>query len=68
MKVVYLVLALVTSESYVLHKIKFETTTCDEIHESIKYKEIDGRTITTYQNKIAFAHWCLSYYLGYEYE
>ena len=57
-----------------LHKIKYETyLTCDEIHEStIKYKEINGRTITTYQNKIAFAHWCLdekgNYYLGYEYE
>ena len=34
--------------------------------------EINGRTISTYQNKIAFAHWCLDekgdYYLGYEYE
>ena len=42
MKVVYLVLALLTGESYVLHKVKFETTlTCDEIHEAvIEFKEI----------------------------
>tara|TARA_Y100000361_G_scaffold135015_1_gene134565 strand:- start:35 stop:259 length:225 start_codon:yes stop_codon:yes gene_type:complete len=73
-KVVYLVLALLTSESYVLHKVKFETTlTCDEIHEAvIEFKEIGDRTYPIYKNKVAFAHWCLdeqgNYYLGAEYE
>ena len=74
MKVVYLVLAIITSEGYDLQKIKFETTlTCDEIHEAvIEYKNIGERTYPIYQNKIAFAHWCEdqqgNYYLGYEYE
>ena len=60
MKVVILVLALLTSEGYVLHKVKFETTlTCEEIHQSvIKFKEIGIRTYPIYKNKVAFAHWC----------
>ena len=55
MKVVYLVLAIVTSEGYDLQKLKFETTlTCDEIHEAvIEYKDIGERTYPVYQNKIA---------------
>jgi len=74
LKVVYLVLALITSEGYVLQKIKFETSlTCDEIHEAaIKFKTIGDRTYPIYKNKVAFAHWCLNeqgnYYLGVEYE
>ena len=74
MKVVYLVLALITSEGYVLQKIKFETSlTCDEIHEAaIKFKTLGDRTYPIYKNKVAFAHWCLdeqgNYYLGAEYE
>jgi len=60
LKVVILVLALLTSEGYVLHKVKFETTlTCEDIHKSvIKFKEIEKRTYSIYQNKVAFAHWC----------
>ena len=60
LKVVILVLALLTSEGYVLHKIKFETTlTCEKIHKSvIKFKEIGEKIYPIYQNKVAFAHWC----------
>ncbi|NND23327.1 MAG: hypothetical protein HKN86_01405 [Acidimicrobiia bacterium] len=60
MKVVYLVLALLTGESYVLDKVKFETTlTCDEIFDSlIKFKQIGIRKYPIYKNKVAFAHWC----------
>ena len=60
MKIVFLVLVLLTSEGYVLHKVKFKTTlTCEEIHNSIiKFKEIKIRTYPIYKNKVAFAHWC----------
>ena len=60
MKVVYLVLALLTGESYVLDKVKFETTlTCDEVYNSaIKFKQIGIRTYPIFKNKVAFAHWC----------
>ena len=75
MKVVYLILTLISGEeSYILHKIKFETIlTCDEIFDAvIKYKDIGDRTYPTYKNKVVFAHYCLDvvgdYYLGTEYE
>jgi len=60
LKVVFLVLALLTSEGYVLHKFKFKTTlTCEEIHQSvIKFKQIGIKTYPIYKNKLAFAYWC----------
>jgi hypothetical protein len=71
-KVVYLVLAVLAGEDgYELERIKFNTIlTCDEIFEAtIKFKQLDGRILPTYKNRVAFAHYCLDdkgdYYLGY---
>jgi|TARA_B100000085_G_scaffold86419_1_gene78003 hypothetical protein len=75
LKVVYLFLLLVTSESsYYWKKIEVKTfLTCDEIFEAlVEFKEVKNGYLGFYNNYTVGSHYCINahgkWYLGTEYE